>query len=388
MQKLGNTVKNHLSAENTQEIPFIPLEESKPRSRISWRLPKFLCERVTNGYVRCRHDYQEAPRLHIELKKKVSSTTERVSWPVISARQIRRPNSEVVSSSIDLSEPCQQTLNRTKLILNAMLDQRWHRVLELLSPNVPTHTTLENGVSLSLLDLFLYSCVFVQASNANTTTDYDHISVRIMDNLLARGCSVEVSPTGMQKKVLVSMYHSLYSQSHIDFHAMFRRLLQSGLQAPPDLLVNREVTATPYYHLLDTYARWRVQNRHVEWPPNALVSKFLLLLNLLYSGAALLPDIPRTNDEAIAAVINGTHAKITTIFRLNPLSLFALTRLKTLQQYPQSAHQMKQLMQWLSIANTLPENVRRDLMFLERRALKNDLAFILLNDINKGIFSY
>lgn len=415
MRKLSNTVKNHLSTENAQEIPFIPLEESRHKGKIFWHLPKFLRERGTKGYVRCHHDYEEVPRLNvIELKTKVSSTAERVSWPAVSIRQTRQPISEATSSSVDLSEPCQQTLNPTKLILNAMLDQRWHRVLELLSQNISTQTTLENGTTLSLLDLFLYSCVFVQASGATVTTDYDHIVVRIMDNLLARGCSIEVGATGMQKKVLISMYHSLYSQSHIDFHAMFRRLLQSGLQTPPDLLVNGEVTTTPYYHLLDAYARWRVQNPHVKWPPNSLISKFLLLLNLLYSGASLLPDIPRIDDQAIATIIDGTHAKIITIFRLNPLSLFALTRLKvrqlfpqkyfreiishglctsvpffkTIRQYPQSVHQMKQLMQWLSIVRILPDNIRRDLLFLERRALNNDLAFILLTDINKDILSY
>ncbi|VDM17308.1 unnamed protein product [Hydatigera taeniaeformis] len=267
---------------------------------------------------------------------------------------------------------------------------------------------------MSLLDLFLYSCVFVQASGATVTIDSDHIVVRIIDNLLARGCSVEVGAMGMQKNVLVSMYHSLYSQSNIDFHAIFRRLLQSGLQSPPDLLVNGEVTATPYYHLLDSYARWRVQNPHVKWPPNSLISKFLLLLNLLYSGAAFLPDIPCTDEQTIAAIIDETHTRIITLFKLNPLSLFALTRLKVRQLFPrkyfreiishglctsvpffktirqnlQSVHQMKQLMEWLSIVHTLPDNVRHDLMFLERRALDNDLAFILLSDINKEVSFY
>ncbi|EUB58810.1 hypothetical protein EGR_06359 [Echinococcus granulosus] len=389
MRRLSNTVKNHLSTENGQEIPFFPLEEPKHRRKISWRLPKFLREHGSNGYVRCRHDYEEAPSSNaIELKTKVSACAERVSWPAISTRQTRRPISEVISSSVDLHDSCQQTLNPIKLILNAMLDHKWHRVMELLSQNIPTHTTLENGTSLSLLDLFLYSCVFVQASDTTVTNDYDHIVVRILDTLLARGCSVEICTTGIQKRVLISMYHSLYSQSNIDFHAIFRRLLQSGLQSPADLLVNGEVKATPYYHLLEEYARWRLHNPHMKWPPNSLISKFLLLLNLLYSGATILPDIARTDDHAIASIIDGTHARISTLFRLNPLSLFALTRLKTIRQYPQSVHEMKQLMEWLNIVPTLPDNVRRDLMFLERRALENDLSFILLNDTNKEILSY
>ncbi|CDS39802.1 conserved hypothetical protein [Echinococcus multilocularis] len=333
MRRLSNTVKNHLSTENGQEIPFVPLEVPKHWRKISWRLPKFLREHGSNGYVRCRHDYEEAPSSNsIELKTKVSACAERVSWPAISTRQTRRPISEVISSSVDLHDSCQQTLNPIKLILNAMIDRKWHRVMELLSQNIPTHTTLENGTSLSLLDLFLYSCVFVQASDTTVTNDYDHIVVRILDNLLARGCSVEICTTGIQKRVLICMYHSLYSQSNIDFHAIFRRLLQSGLQSPADLLVNGEVKATPYYHLLEEHARWRLHNPHVKWPPNSLISKFLLLLNLLYSGATLLPDIALTDDHAIASIIDGTHARISTLFRLNPLSLFALTRLKWRQE--------------------------------------------------------
>lgn len=411
LRKLSLKVKNHLNMENAQEFPFVQLEESKQRRKMNWNFSNILQDRGSRGYEKYLHEIEEITTSdYIQLVPKVIIFPERASWPTSNPIQSQKSSKEFCASSTGLAVPCLYSSNPAKLVINAMLDQRWHRVLELLSHDVPTHSKEEDGSSVSLLDIFLYSIAFTNVSITSAVCDCEHTVIRILDRLLVKGCSVEVGVDGIQKSVLSSMYQSLYNSSQIDFHALFRRLIQGGLQVPDDILITQDLQSNPLYHVLHLFAKWSVENPESTSPPKSIISKIVLLLNLLYSGATLIPGVPFSNNSAVDIIVNRTHANIVSLFKRNPPSLFAQTRLKVRQLFPRryfreiisselctsmpffqtiqgstNAIEFKDLVEWLNLVHTFPDNIRHSLMFLEYRVLKNDITFILFNDPNKQI---
>ncbi|KAM3184457.1 hypothetical protein ACTXT7_008334 [Hymenolepis weldensis] len=190
--------------------------------------------------------------------------------------------------------------------------------------------------------------------------------------------------------------------SEIDFHSLFRRLLQSGLQVPVDLMTNGDMNYDTYYRILDCYANWKLQNPKLQNPPYSIESNFVLLLNIIYSGACMLPELNFSQNSQAAIIISEIHRRLEILFKKNPHSLFTLARNKVRQIFPRKyfrellssglstnhikfsnkADDLKELVQWLNIVQALPDNIRYNLMFLERRSLERELDFLLSFDLN------
>ncbi|VDO03492.1 unnamed protein product [Rodentolepis nana] len=408
IRKLSYNVKTRIFQDNGQDIPFVLLNSPVIHRRISWNLTNILRKR-SNGYVRCLGDSDEPrPSENIELSIRTYSCSERKSWPSAANEQFTNAHNEIVmSSAVNLPKSCHSPALTTKKIVNAMLEQRWRCVLELLT-SIPTSCIcLPAETSISLIDLFLYSCAFSQISPSKRSYKHGTAVVKILDRLLVQGSTVEISKSGIQKAVLSSLFQNLCSGSDIDFHSLFRRLLQSGLEVPVDLMTECDLNYGTYLRILDCYANWKAQNPKLKNPPYLIESNFILLLNIIYSGARMLPELNISQDISISSITYKLHRRFEIIFKENPHSLSALARYKVRQLFPRkyfreilscglstnvpffqhiqfshSAKEFKELLQWLNIVQSLPDNIRYNLMFLERCSLERELELLLSVDLS------
>nr|CDS29157.1 conserved hypothetical protein [Hymenolepis microstoma] len=408
IRKLNCNVKTRIFQDNVQDIPFVLLNSPVIHRRISWNLTNILRKR-SSGYVRCRGDSDEPHSSdNIELSIRTFSCSERKSWPPATNEQFTNAHNEIVlSSAANLPKSCHSPALTTKKIVNAMLEQRWRCVLELLS-NIPTSCICLSAEStISLIDLFLYSCAFVQISPSKRSYKHGAAVVKILDRLLVQGSTVEISKSGIQKAVLSSVFQNLCAASDIDFHSLFRRLLQSGLEVPLDLMTECDLNNDTYLRILDCYAKWKTQNPELQNPPYLIESNFILLINIIYSGAWMLPELNIPQDSLTSSIISKLHRRFEIIFKENPHSLSALARYKVRQLFPRkyfreilscglstnvpffqhiqfsnSAKEFKELLQWLNIVQALPDNIRYNLMFLERCSLEHELEFLLSVDLS------
>ncbi|VDD83724.1 unnamed protein product [Mesocestoides corti] len=396
LRVLNATLKNRLSHETTQNIPFIPLDQPKTKRRLSWNLPKFLRECGPRGYVRCQQDCEEKDwSNHIQLSTMASTSRDRASWPVISDMDAVRTVLKPCTSTSTVVEPRLHQCCSMELLVEAIQHQRWEQVLGILSQDIPLKSSTEHLPDSSMLNLFLHCSVSAKGSQ-----DCDKLSLAVLDALIAHGSVVSVGADGLQKDVLVAIYKHLYAPTSIDFHGFMRRLLQSGLEVPFDLLVSCEPSVNPYHHILESFARWKLNNPCKLSPPNSIISKFVLLLNCLYSEAVDIPAVSNSADE-VAVLMTKTHNRIVELLTRNPASLFAQTRIKVRRMFPRKYFRelisdrlytvrpffqtikgldnpadVKVFFDWLEIVQTLPDNVRQSLIFLEQRNLQKELTFI------------
>ncbi|VDL58446.1 unnamed protein product [Hymenolepis diminuta] len=412
IRKLGNNVKTRIFQENAQDIPFVSLNTPVIRRRVPWSLTNFLRKR-SSGYVRCRGDFDETQSSNdIELPIRNYSCSERRSWPSVTNTQFTNAYGEIVLPLTgNLLKSCHSPVFTIKKIIDAMLDQRWRCVLELLSSIPSSYICLSPEPNISLINLFLYSCVFVNVSPSKRPYKHDAVVTKILDRLLVQGSTVEICKSGIQKTVLSSIFQNLCSASEIDFHSLFRRLLQSGLQVPVDLMTDGNLNYDTYYRILDCYARWKLQNPKLQNPPYSIESNFVLLLNIIYSGACMLPELNFPQNSPAAIIVSEIHRRFEILFKKNPHSLSTLARNKVRQIFPRKyfrellssglstnvpffqhiqfsnkANELKDLVQWLNIVQSLPDNIRYNLMFLERRSLERELDFLLSVDLSDKLF--